>query len=149
MGSDVIKLVSSTEVKMTSFLAKRNLSFVTVDYLGLLYRNIFPELKIVLTISCGKTCILNRAITSDLQETLVNQMKTTCFSIATDGSNYQKLKEMNPLTLRIFDRNQHKVVTKFFDMCKSREANQKRFSSPLTLQCLNAMFPGINVFHWV
>ena len=52
-------------------------------------------------------------------------MKTTCFSIATDGNNYQKLKKMNPVTLRIFDRNQHKVVTKFFDMCKSREANAK------------------------
>ena len=149
MGSDVIKLVSSTEVKMTSFLVKRNLSFVTVDYLGLLLRNI-SRIEDRLSISCGKTlCILNRATTSDLQETLVNQMKTTCFNIATDGSNYQKLKKMNPVTLRIFDRNQHKVVTKFFDMCKSREANQKRFSNPLTLQCLNAMFRGINVFHWV
>ena len=46
-------------------------------------------------------------------------MKTSCYSIATDGSNDQGLQKMNPVTVRLFDINQHKVVTKFFDMCPS------------------------------
>ena len=37
-------------------------------------------------------------------------MKTSYFSIATDGSNDQGLEKMNPVTVRIFDMNQHKVV---------------------------------------
>ena len=46
-------------------------------------------------------------------------MKTSCYSIATDGSNDQVLQKMNPATVRLFDINQHKVVTKFYDMCPS------------------------------
>ena len=30
---------------------------------------------------------------------------------------------MNPVTVRIFVVNQRKVVTKFLDMCKSKESN--------------------------
>ena len=46
-------------------------------------------------------------------------MKTSCYSIATDESNDQGLQKMNPITVRIFGINQHKVVTKFYDMCPS------------------------------
>ena len=46
-------------------------------------------------------------------------MQSSCFSIATDGSNDQGLKKMTPATVRLFDINQHKVVTKFYDMCTS------------------------------
>ena len=46
-------------------------------------------------------------------------MKTSCYSIATDGSNDQGLQKMNLVTVRLFDINQNKVVTKFYDMCSS------------------------------
>ena len=46
-------------------------------------------------------------------------MKTSCYSITTDGSNDQGLQKINPVTVRLFDINQHKVVTKFYDMCPS------------------------------
>ena len=46
-------------------------------------------------------------------------MKTTCYSIAADGSNDQGLQKMNLVTVRLFDTNQHKVVTKFYNMCPS------------------------------
>ena len=50
-------------------------------------------------------------------------MKTSCFSIVT--SNDQGLEKMNPVTVRIFNINQHKVFTKFLDICKSKESNAK------------------------
>ena len=59
------------------------------------------------------------AIAPDLQSILIKQMKTSCYSIATDGSNDQCLQKMNPVTVRLFDINQHKVVTKFYDTCPS------------------------------
>ena len=40
-------------------------------------------------------------------------MKVSVFSLSTDGSNDQNLKTVNPVTVSIFDINQHKVVTKF------------------------------------
>ena len=46
-------------------------------------------------------------------------MKVSVFSLSTDGINYQNLVKMNPVTLRIYDVNQHNVVTKFLDMCLS------------------------------
>ena len=39
------------------------------------------------------------------------KMKTSCYSIATDGSNDQILQKMNPATVTSFDINQHKVDT--------------------------------------
>ena len=46
-------------------------------------------------------------------------MKVSVFSLSTNGINYQNLVKMNPVTLQIYDVNQHKVVTKFLDMCLS------------------------------
>ena len=60
--------------------------------------------------------IFNRVIAPELQKTLVNQMKTSYFSIATDDSNDQEFEKINSATVRIFDVNQYKVVTKFPDM---------------------------------
>ena len=52
-------------------------------------------------------------------------MKTSCFSIATDNCNDHGLWKTNRVTVRIFDINQHKVVTKCLDICKSKESNAK------------------------
>ena len=151
VGSDLDKLVSATKVKKTGFLTEHNLFFTTADHLGPLFRNIFPDSKIAKAYVCRKTkvlCILNCAISPELQETLFNQMKTSCFSISTNSSNNQGLKKMNPVTVRICDINQHKVVTKLLDMCKSKESMQRPFSEqlmPLMPLCQNIVFWGISV----
>ena len=121
-GSDIEKQTSIAEAKVVGFFAAHNLPFATADHLGPLFKAIFPDSKIAKAYSCSKTkasCILNRAIVPDLQSILIDQMKASCYSIATDGSNDQGLQRMNPVTVRLFDINQHKVVTKFFDMCLS------------------------------
>ena len=82
----------------------------------------FPDSKITQSYSCTKTktfCILNRAIYLDLQQSLISKMKVSVFSSSTNGINYQNLVKMNPVTLQIYDVNQHKVVTKCLDMCLS------------------------------
>ena len=75
-------------------------------------------------------------------------MKTSCFSISTNGSNNQGLKKMNPVTVRICDINQHKVVTKLLDMYKSKESMQRPFPEllmSLMPLCQNIVFCGISV----
>lgn len=109
-------------------LAVHNLPFANAGHLGPLFGHTCPDSKIAKAYACEKikvSSILNSAIAPELQETLVNQMKTSCFCIATDGSNHQGLKKMNPVTVSIFNINKHKAVTKFLDTCKSKESNGK------------------------
>ena len=40
-------------------------------------------------------------------------------SISVDGSNDSGLEKMNPVTIRLYDVNDNKVVTRFLDMCTS------------------------------
>ena len=52
----------------------------------------------------------------DLTSKLVERMKATPFSVATDGSNNTGLEKMNPVTIKIFYVNQHKIRHRFLDM---------------------------------
>ena len=119
------KQVQYAEVKVSGFLAEHNLPLATADHLTHLFKDIFPDSKIAKSYSCGKTkatCILNRAIKPSLQSELIQQMRENIFSICTDGSNDQNLSKMNPVTVRLFDINQRKVVTKFLDMCLTQSS---------------------------
>ena len=120
---------------MTAFLAEHNLPFANVDHLGPLFRNFFPGSEIAKAYYCGKSkalCIFNRAIVPKLQETLVNQMEISCFSIATDGSNERRLEKINHVTVRILVINQDKIVTKCKFICVSlKNPLQKPFSGLL------------------
>ena len=78
------------------------------------------------------TCILNRAICPDLTSKLVAKMKLAHFSLSTDSSNYQYLEKMKPLMIKLFDENEHKVVTHFLDMCLSKSATAE------------SIFPSVN-----
>ena len=117
--SDPLELqVRKAEVKMTGFIAEHNIPLAVADHLGP-----FLDSKKAKNYACGKaksTCILNRAIKPDLQSSLLEHIKNNYFSISTDGSNDQGLSKMNPVTVRLFDINQHKVVTQFLaGMCLS------------------------------
>ena len=46
-------------------------------------------------------------------------MKNAPYSLATDGSNDNGLKKMNPLTVQIYDVNLKRVKTSLLDMCLS------------------------------
>ena len=121
-GSNIEEQASIAEVKVVGFLAEHSLPFAAAHHLGPLFKSIFLGSKIAKAYPCGKpkaSCILNPVIAPDLQSILIEQMKISCYSIATDGSNDQCLQKMNPVTVRSFDINQHKVVTKFYDMCPS------------------------------
>ena len=53
------------------------------------------------------------------RDSLVEVMKNAPYSLATDGSNNNGLKKMNPLTVQIYDVNLKRVKTSFLDMCLS------------------------------
>ena len=59
---------------------------------------------------------------ADHSSPLVKDTQESAFSICTDGSNDQNLEKMTPVAFRIFDINQHTVLTKFLDMWLSRSS---------------------------
>ena len=98
------------EIKLTGFLAEHNLPIADADHLSSLIKECFPDSKTARSYSCSRTkssCILNGAIYLDLQQSLIDEMKVSVFSLSSDGSNDQNLEKMNPVTVRIFDINQH------------------------------------------
>ena len=61
---------------MAGFLVEHNLPIAVADHIAPLVKDIFPDSKIALGYSCGKTkasCILNRAIKPDLQIDLIKK----------------------------------------------------------------------------
>ena len=59
---------------------------------------------------------MNDALAMDLTSKLVERMKATPFLVAIDGSDDIGLEEMNPVTTKIFDVNQHEIRYRFLDM---------------------------------
>ena len=113
--------VRRAEVKVTGFIAEHNIPLAVADHLGPLLKTYSKTYsKIAENYACGKTkttCILNRAIKPELQKKLINQMKKDCYSISTNDSNDQGLKKMNPVTVRLFEINQHMVANQCLEMC--------------------------------
>ena len=59
----------------------------------------------------------------------VRDMKSTPFCIMVDGSNDAGLEKLFPISVRIFDINYNRIMTKFFDMnmLEGRDANTAEF----------------------
>lgn len=66
------------------------------------------------------------------RDSLVEVMKNAPYSLATDGSNDNGLKKMNPLTVQIYDVNLKRVKTSLLDMCLSSGSTAEK------------LFQGIN-----
>ncbi|CAB4014375.1 Hypothetical predicted protein [Paramuricea clavata] len=80
---------------------------------------LFPDSNIAKNYHSARmktTCILNGSIAPHVKQTLVEQLKSGVFSMSTDGSNDKDLDKMNPITVKLFDINASRAVTRFLDM---------------------------------
>ena len=70
-------------------------------------------------------------------------MKVHPSSLSIDGSNDSGLEKMAPITVRLYDVNCNKIVTRFLDMCTSTSATTEGIYSVMDtklvelLQCPN------------
>lgn len=51
------------------------------------------------------------------RDDLIQQMKSTPFSICIDGSNDQGLEKMYPILVKLWDVNKQKTKDRFLDIC--------------------------------
>ena len=102
-------------------MVQHNISFLTVDHLAPLYKEMFPDSKIAKQFKCSRTkttCILNQAMRPLLRNELTEYMKEQPFALINDGSSDTGLQKMNAVAVQIFDvTRSKKVECKFYDMC--------------------------------
>lgn len=107
------------ETKVAIALAQNNIPMSFAYKLNVLLKDIFPDSKIAQGYACGKTkttCILNEAVAPSLKQELVQALKKEAFSLCVDGSNDVGLKKMNPISVRLYDVNHGKIVSRLLDM---------------------------------
>ena len=144
-AQDDIKRIEA-ELHMAVLTASSNVPLAIHDQLSPMIRKVFPDSKIASkyhSASTKATCMLNEAVAPMLIENLLEGMKTHPFSISVDGSNDSGLEKMNPVTIRLYDVNNNKVVTRFLDMCTSSSSTAAGIYSVVDsklrelLQCSN------------
>lgn len=138
------------EVKMAVITASSNIPLAFHDKLSPAIRSCFSDSKTAQayhSASTKATCMINGAIAPSLLNDLVDQMKKQPFSISIDGSNDNDLEKMNPITVRVYNLQQHRVTTKFLDMGTSSsstaEALFNTFDTRLST-ILNTSNPWLN-----
>ena len=112
-------------MKMAVLTASCNVPLAFHDQLSPTIRSVFPDSKIAAKYHSASTkamCMLNLAIAPALKKDLVESMMVHPFSVSIDGSNDAGLEKMNPMTIRIYDVNNGKIVTKFLDMCTTKSS---------------------------
>ena len=123
--SDEISKRTEVEVRMAVLTASCNIPLAFHDQLSPAVRCMFPDSKIAAkyhSASTKATCMLNLAVAPALKKDLVASMIVHPFSVSIDGSNDAGLEKMNPMTIRIYDETDRKIVTRFLDMCSSRSS---------------------------
>ena len=83
-------------------------------------KDIFPDSEIArnfASASTKTTCMINGSLAPYFKVALVDTMKSSPFAFAIDGSNDTGLQKMNPITVRLFDKSQGMIITRFLDMC--------------------------------
>ena len=101
---------------MAVLTAHCNIPLAFHDQLSPAIRDLFPDSKIAAkyhSSSTKATSMLNGAVAPMFISEL---LKIHPFSICSiDGSNDSGIEKMNPITVRIYDVNINKIVTRFLD----------------------------------
>ena len=106
------------EVKMALLIVHHNTFFNLSDHLTRYISKEFKESNAARNFSCGrtKTAAIINCIGKHMKEELITDMRKSPFSIMLDASNDTGLYKMFPITVRIFDANYDRIMTKFLDM---------------------------------
>ena len=106
------------EVKMTMMIVHHNTFFNLSDHLTQIVKSEFQGTAAAENFACGrtKTSAIINCLGDEFKAELVDDMKKFPFSFMIDGSNDTGIAKMHPVTVRIYDVNFNRVMTKFLDM---------------------------------
>ncbi|CAB4009886.1 ATP-dependent DNA helicase [Paramuricea clavata] len=103
---------------MVMLLIQHNTFFNISDHLCPLIRNEFKGSQVAQSFSCSrtKTAAIVNCLGDHFFEELKSNMQEMPYSLMLDGSNANGIQKMFPITVRIFDVNFSRIMTKFLDM---------------------------------
>ena len=111
--------VVKAKLLFSGFLVEHELPLTTADHAAKLFRNMFPDTKIVNKYRCSRTKTthmlagpVSKQITSDLKDEL---LLTPWYRLATDGSSDEDDKHL-PVSVRHVDKDSGLIVTSLLDI---------------------------------
>ena len=143
--------VLNAEVAVKKFLVQHNLPLATADYLGPLFKSIFPDSQIAQSYGCARqktSDIINVAFQPYCHNYLVEFCKNNPYSVSHDGSNDTGVRKMDPVCIRTFDIKRSKTVSShFFDMCLTEGEDAAKAST--TFAAIEERFVVDDILHIV
>ncbi|KAJ8030946.1 hypothetical protein HOLleu_27502 [Holothuria leucospilota] len=108
----------AVETKMVMLLIQHNTFFNISDHLTPLIRNEFKGSTVAESFSCSrtKTAAIVNCLGDHFFEKLKTDMQNQPYSLMLDASNDTGLQKMFPVTVRIYDINFRRIMTKFLDI---------------------------------
>ena len=121
--------VVKTKLFFSGFLVEHDLPVTTADHSAKLFRNMFPDSKIVSKYRCGYTKtthmlagVVSKQITSDLKEEL---LLTPLYGLATDGSSDED-DILLPISVRHVDKDSGLIATSLLDILNINSGSTAR-----------------------
>lgn len=102
--------VIKAECLFTAFLLEHNLPLSVADHAAPLFKKMFPDSEIAKKYSCArtKTTAIVKEMAFDFKNSVIESLKTSPFSISTDGSNSSNAK-LYPIVVNFFNKKVNKV----------------------------------------
>ena len=127
---------------IANMLVKHNIPLALAEELTPLFQSIFSDSDIAKKFSSRRTktaCIINEAVAPFHHQHLIQLMHSNPFAILIDGSSDTGIEEMNPMTVRIFDKS---VQVNFLVMCMVSSCTAEGLFSAMEVFATNSLSWG-------
>lgn len=111
--NDAMLKATKAEMLFTAFLVEHNLPMSSADHASALFTNMFPDSDTAKSYYCARTkstailkCMAEKTV-SDIILTL----RSSQFSVSTDGSTDQNSNKLYPIVVRYFDSSKQNIVS--------------------------------------
>jgi len=111
--------VQKAEIKLSGFLAEHNISFLSIDHLEPLLKDIFPDSKICQQMKLKRTKatnIIKNVFAPTEKDLLTKKLNSIKFSVMIDESTDIACTSTMCIVVRFFDINLGKISTQFWDL---------------------------------
>lgn len=111
--------VQKAEIKLSGFLAEHNISFLSIDHLEPLLKDIFPDSQICQKMKLKRTKatnIIKNVFAPIEKDILTKKLNNTKFSVMIDESTDIACTSTMCIVVRFFDTNIDKISTQFWDL---------------------------------
>ena len=112
--------ITTAEFYFTAFIAEHNLPFLAADHFKKLCKVMFPDSKIAVAFSCGRTktsAIVTHAPAPALYDDVIKHCQDSPFTLLCDGGNDQFAKKYFAIMVKFWDDSKRSGNMIFSNAC--------------------------------